>query len=198
MLEMITGCSVTAADRLFEEYAAKEWGFEANISTGKIHEVFEHFITVQKESLFFILELPANAKDEEKLRKSDSDPMHRDIYYIDGLTQEEALAIISRYGELLINDGLVHFGFGVQDNSAELMKRNYNILTLWTADSEAYRGFFEAHDVPRTENLVTAWDTFSAETPGESRKIEVNGRDVYSLPAELSDWGIYFAERREE
>ncbi len=198
MLEMITGCSVPAADRLFEEYAVKEWGFEANISAGKIHEVFEHFLAVQEGSLFFIMELPTKADVEETLRKSDSDPMHVDIYYIDGLTREEALAILFRYGELLINDGLVRFGFGVHDNSAELMKMNYNILTLWTTDSEAYRDFFEAQDVPHTENLVTAWDTFSAETPGKSRKIEINGMDVYSLPEELSDWGIYFAERREE
>lgn len=198
MLNMIRGCKVPNAARLSEQYQQTENRFTANVSAEKIADVFAHFISVQSERLFFILELPANYDDEVRLRKYDSSPTHKDIYYIDGLTREQALTLLIRYGELLINDGISQFGFGVHDDSAELMKEKYNVLTLWTNGSGEYQDFFEPHDIPRTDDLITAWDTFSPETPGECERISVDGKDVFSLPDELSDWGIYLAEQREE
>lgn len=198
MIKMIKGCKVPDTGQLMEQYELTENRFIANVSAEKIMGVFAHFISIQTVRLFFILELPANYSDEARLRKSGSDPMHKDIYYIDGLSREEALALLMRYGELLINDGISQFGFGVEDNSAELMKQSYNVISLWTNKSEAYQDFFEAHEVPRTEKLVTAWDTFSPNSPGECVRIEIGRKDVFSIPKELSEWGIYLAEQREE
>lgn len=124
--------------------------------------------------------------------------MHKDIYYIDGLTDEQALVLLMRYGELLINDGISKFGFGVHNGNAELMRDKYNVVTLWTSDLGKYEGFFEAHDIPLVEECLTAWDTFSEIMPGESSRVDVNGLSVFDLPNELRDWGIYFCEQRED
>ena len=43
---------------------------------------------------------------------------------------------------------------------------------------------------------MIAWDTFSEESPGVSKKIELDGKDVYSIIEDFKDWGIYLAERR--
>jgi len=51
-------------------------------------------------------------------------------------------------------------------------------------------------NIKQTENLVIAWDTFSEESPGVSKKIELDGKDVYSIIEDFKDWGIYLAERR--
>lgn len=78
------------------------------------------------------------------------------------------------------------------------MLTKYNIITLWTDAPERYEDFFEPHQTPRVDRCFTAWDTFSPEIPGESLRIEVDGKTVYDLPGELKDWGIYLAEQREE
>lgn len=202
MLEMISGCVVPKNDLLSEQYDIQQqqdlFRFTANVHAHKIKEVFQHFITMQTEPLFFILELPTNGADEHCLRKSDTDPMHVDVYYIDGLDADQALTLLTRYGELLINDGISRFGFGVHDDSAELMLGKYNSLTLWTDRIERYQDFFAAHQIPRVEKCFCAWDTFTSGSPGKSMTITVAGKTVYDLPDDLKDQGIYFAERREE
>lgn len=198
MLELTKGSVVPQVEKLSEQYQVRDTNMLANVNASKIEEVFQHFICIQDGRLFFILELPANEKDEIKLRKSDKDPMHKDIYYIDGLTNEQALVLLIRYGELLINDGISKFGFGAHDGTAEIMRDKYNVITLWTNDIAKYADFFEAHDIPRVDKCLTAWDTFSAETPGESNCVEDNGLSVYDLPEKLKDWGIYLYEQREE
>jgi hypothetical protein len=45
---------------------------------------------------------------------------------------------------------------------------------------------------------VTAWDTFSQEHPGRSKRIDTDGKDVFSIPEMFADWGIYKAEQRED
>ena len=60
-----------------------------------------------------------------------------------------------------------------------------------------FDNFFEAHEINKVDELVTAWDTFSYDTPGQAEKYEYNGKSVYNLPDELKEWGIYLAETRQ-
>ena len=48
------------------------------------------------------------------------------------------------------------------------------------------------------ESLITAWDTFSDETPGQAERCDYEGKSVYDLPEELKDWGMYLADTRAE
>ncbi len=198
MLEMVEGCKVPSSHLLSEQYEKRENTLIANVHAHKIKEVLRHFITMQTERLFFILELPASADDEQCLRKNDTSPMHRDVYYIDGLDAEHALELLTRYGDLLINDGISSFGFGVHDDTAEIMLGKYNVVTLLTDAMDRYKDFFEAHQIPLVENRLAAWDTFTAEAPGKCILIEDAGKNAFDLPNELKDWGIYLAEQREE
>ena len=198
MLEMIKGCKVPQANQLTEQYERDDKRLIANVNASKIEDVFRHFVAMQQEKLFFILELPASEQDERRLRKSDTDPFHKDVYYIDGLDTDHASTILTRYGKLLINDGMCQFGFAVHDGSAELMLTKYNVMVLWTKEMGRYQDFFQSHGIFRVDNCITAWDTFTAETPGESIRIEIAGKSVFDLPQELTDWGIYLAEQREE
>lgn len=197
MLEMIRGCGVPDAERLCEEYTVKDGYIMANVSRGRIEEVFQHFCAVQQERLYFFIEIPTSEEDEKRLRKNDSDPYHNDVYYIDGLFNEQALIILLKYSELLINDGVSKFGFGAHDGTAELMKDKYNIMVLWAENMEQYGDFFDVHDIHVSDNYISAWDTFSEEHSGQCRSIKINGVSVYDLPEKLKDMGMYFAEYRE-
>lgn len=186
MLELTRGFSVPQAGRLSEQYDMDGQMFTANVHADRIEEVLQHFICIQEDRMYFFLELPA--REIGKI----------DVYYIDGLTDREALVLLMRYGELLINDGISKFGFGVHDGSAEIIRDKYNVVRLWAEDPNSYDGFFEVHQIPHVGKCITAWNTFSQKTPGVARRIKVDGLDVYDLPEVLKDWGIYFAESREE
>lgn len=72
------------------------------------------------------------------------------------------------------------------------------MISIYTRNKEGYDGFFEDHDINRAERLLTAWDTFTQESPGESERVDTDGKSIYDIPEMFKEWGIYLAERREE
>jgi hypothetical protein len=201
MLEMVKGCKAPHPERLFEQYSVTKGDhirISANVNASKIRTVLERYIFMQSDWMYFVLELPTDPDVERTLRKADTDPMHLDVYYIDGLDGAAAMMLLSEYGDLLINDGIVRFGFGRHDSSSELMVYKYNQLMLFVMDESEYERFFDEFGLERVDELVTAWNTFSHEEPGECVKVPHNGITIYDLPEKLAPLGIYFAERREE
>ena len=198
MLVLRTGCEVPFPEKLSEEYMLTDSQIIANISADKIKEVMEHFICIHEEPVFFILELPSRRDDEEEIRPGVVEKLHKDVYYIDGCTQKEALTILLRVGDLMINDGLCSFGFGCHESTDEIMFGKYNVTTIFSRNIEQYIGFMAEHEIPKADNITTAWETFSREHPGSSERIDTDGRDVYSIPEMFADWGIYKAEQRED
>lgn len=124
--------------------------------------------------------------------------IHKDIYYINGCSQEECLVLLKRYGELLINDGMNRFGFGCHESQDEIMLDKYNVVTIYSQQLPKYNEFLEAHGIEKVENLITVWNTFSDDTPGQAERYDYKGKLVYDLPEELKDWGMYLADTRAE
>ncbi|MFQ7323677.1 MAG: hypothetical protein ACLRPC_04575 [Streptococcus sp.] len=93
---------------------------------------------------------------------------HKDVYYIDGCSREECLALLIRYGDLLVNDGLSKFGFGGHKSHDEIMLDSYNVVTIYSKELSKFNDFFEPHNIQFVEELVTAWGTFSKTSPGIS------------------------------
>ena len=198
MLVLRAGCRVPFPEKLLEEYMLTENQIIANISADKIRTVMEHFICIHEEPLFFILELPSKQSDEKEIRPGVVEKLHKDVYYIDGCSNEEALTILLRIGDLMINDGLCSFGFGCHESNDEIMFGKYNLTTIFSRNIGQYINFMADHEITRREHIVTAWDTFSQEHPGRSERIDTDGKDVFSIPEMFADWGIYKAEQRED
>ena len=198
MLVLRAGCRVPFPEKLFEEYMLMENQIVANISADKIKAVMEHFICIHEEPLFFILELPSKQYDEKEIRPGVVEKLHKDVYYIDGCSKEEALTILLRIGDLMINDGLCSFGFGCHESNDEIMFGKYNVTTIFSWNIGQYINFMADHEIAKSEHIVTAWDTFSQEHPGSSERIDTEGKDVFSIPEMFADWGIYKAEQRED
>ena len=197
-LKLKAGAKVSSPTILYEGYEVGENHIFANVGVNKIESVFQHFIALHKEPMFFILELPANADDETEIAPGVVDTLHKDIYYIDGCSQEEALTILIRVGELLYNDGISSFGYGLHESGDEIIFSKYNVLTIYSHQIERYSDFFEAHEIEKTTNLITAWDTFSEEYPGESTRYDKDGKSVYDIPKQFEEWGMYLAEQRKD
>lgn len=198
MLVLRAGCRVPFPEKLFEEYMLMENQIIANISADRIRTVMEHFICIHEEPLFFILELPSKQYDEKEIRPGVVEKLHKDVYYIDGCSNEEALTILLRVGDIMINDGLCSFGFGCHESNDEIMFGKYNVTTIFSRNIGQYINFMEDHEITKREHIVTAWDTFSKEHPGSSVRIDTDGNDVFSIPEMFADWGIYKAEQRED
>ena len=199
MLNLVKGHRVSLVENLFESFTKlTEHHLMANVHAEKILEVFQHFIVIHDEPLFFILELPVSIDREKVIAKNIIKESHKDVYYIDGCSREECLALLIRYGDLLINDGLSKFGFGGHKSHDEIMLDSYNVVTIYSKELSSFNDFFEPYNIQFVEELVTAWKTFSKTSPGISEIYESNGKTVYDLPTELSEWGIYLAETRTE
>lgn len=199
MLNLVKGHQVSLVENLFESFTKlTEHHLMANVHAEKILEIFQHFIVIHDEPLFFILELPVSIDREKVIAKNIIKESHKDVYYIDGCSREECLALLIRYGDLLINDGLSKFGFGGHKSHDEIMLDSYNVVTIYSKELSKFNDFFEPHNIQFVEELVTAWKTFSKTSPGISEIYECNGKTVYDLPEELAEWGIYLAETRTE
>ena len=199
MLNLVKGHQVSLVENLFEAFTKlTEHHLMANVHAEKILEVFQHFIVIHDEPLFFILELPVSIDREKVIANNIIKESHKDVYYIDGCSREECLALLIRYGDLLINDGLSQFGFGGHKSHDEIMLDSYNVVTIYSKELSKFNDFFEPHNIQFVEELVTASETFSETSPGISEIYESNGKTVYDLPEELAEWGIYLAETRTE
>ena len=199
MLNLVKGHRVSLVENLFESFTKlTEHYLMAHVHAEKILEVFQHFIAIHDEPLFFILELPVSIDREKVIAKNIINELHKDVYYIDNCSREECLVLLIRYGDLLVNDGLSKFGFGGHKSHDEIMLDSYNVVTIYSKELSKFNDFFEPHNIQFVEELVTASETFSETSPGISEIYESNGKTVYDLPEELAEWGIYLAETRTE
>lgn len=198
MLNMIRGCRIDDPTRLFEGYQKIENGFVANINADGIQSVFESFIRLHNEYCFVIIEVPTNMKEEPAIGAGGTLPPHKDVYYLDGLTPEKALEFLQVFGQWLIHNGLSAFGIGIHSGANEIVSGKYNVVSIYTNTAEKYDGFFEAHSIFETADLKTAWGFFTYDSPGDSFLYKHEGKTVYDLVEHLKQYGLYFAERREE
>ena len=102
------------------------------------------------------MELPVTADREEEVAPGVLTESHRDVYYLDGCSQEVCLWLLEQYGDLLINDGMSKFGFGCHQSQDEIMLGQYNVVTIYSQQLENYADFFEAHEIFQVARLVTA------------------------------------------
>lgn len=197
MLKLRKGNKVPFPEMLSEGYMHEDDRITANVSADKLKAVLAHFIAVHKEPLFFILELPSNLKRQKILRPGVMEAFQNDVYYIDGCTQEKAVAILEKTADILINDGMSSFGFGCHESHDEIMVGKYNVVTVFCSNPKVYEGFFEQHEIHEDAQLVTAWDTFRKNHYGESKRVDTDGKNIFDIPDMLKDMGIFLAGKRE-
>ena len=198
MLNMIKGCRIKDPSILFEGYQQTDSGFVANVNADKIQTLLESFVLLHNEYCFVILEVPTNAKEEPSLVSCGTQPLHKDVYYLDGLTPEKAVEFLKVFGQWLIHDGLSNFGIGIHSGANEIVSGKYNVISVYTNSPQKYDGFFEVHSIFKSVDLKTAWDYFTHDSPGDSFLYKHEGKTIYDLVEHLKQYGLYFAERRED
>ena len=200
MLEMKECCKVPFPEKLYEGYEITDSAIYANVNASKVLEMMRQFITMHEEPLFFILEIPCKGEDgiaEEKTLSTSDD---YDIYFVDGLDAERATGWINALGNFLIRDGMNTFGIGGHESHEEILFSRYNVMTIYTKNTEAYRDFLSSFGIWQTDCLVTAWDTFDSQHPGVCERYisDETGKTIYDIPETFKEYGLYLYNAHKE
>ncbi|MBQ3485261.1 MAG: hypothetical protein IJA77_07190 [Clostridia bacterium] len=192
----IKGCRADCERKLHEGFEETTRGFIANVSAENIDPLIRDYIAAQTEELFLFIEKPCNLAEEEPDEHGVVTQPHVNVYYWDGISKAEANAVLDQYGDWLINDGFVCFGFGVKGCASEIMKDKYNVISVYSVEKAKERPLL-AQRFPQVQELRTAWDYFTHQHPGDCFQYRRDGKNAHDIVKELLQQGLYFAERRE-
>ena len=195
--ELVQGVSVENIDNIHSAYSILDNGISAIVSAEQMSTLIKDLIKQLDEPVFFFVELPCGEDEEQKLRKSKTDPLHYNLYYLDNCTLPVAEAIMKRYGQLMINDGFCRFGFGAHETGEEIYCLKYQMISVY-GNSDKFSKCFDKHKIPCEKEFVSLWDTFTNEAPGISSAVEINGETVYDIVENLKSEGMYHADVVEE
>lgn len=153
-------------------------GYAVYPSLDKMKALAESFIDKISEPMFFFLELP---KEEEALKY--------DVYYLE-CTKAVAKAILKRYGELLINDGVSRFGFGSHKNDEEIYFSSLQTVYIYTKREGEFERILKSLGISNDKKLSAA-DKFDPESD-DITLVEIDGETVFDIAENLKDAGLYF------
>ncbi len=119
------------------------------------------------------------------------DAESEEVWYLDGMTKKQLAMILDGYGELLYQDGLSAFAIGSLQTEEEIFVQKYKVVSIYSANIQRFVPLLERFGISRTDKLLTAWDTFSEDHPGEAQRLQVAGQTIPDMIAELQKIGMY-------
>lgn len=202
-MKMIKGAKVPRPEEIKEEYEIDDKWLTGNVDVDKIGKILKNFIMMNNDNdIFLAIEYPSSLEDEKTFKDNVVEKeekgkkysylkvWHKNIYYMDSLTQDKALEILDKYGDILINDGYCYFGFGNRKFD-EISKTKYNVMYAYSKDDlSKYEKIFKDNGLVKTDNLKTAWEQFTQENPGETYADE----RTKEVMKELLKNGMYLAK----
>ncbi|MBR4554331.1 MAG: hypothetical protein IKO27_01915 [Ruminococcus sp.] len=194
--ETIQGVSVSSEslDGVCSAYKICDDGVIDSVLSAELIKPFLYKASAMlEEPHFFFVELPCSEDEEKELRKTRSDPFHYKVYYLDGCTAPVTKAIIDRYGDLLINDGLVRFGFGSNKTNEEIYVRDYQQILVY-GKTARYEKAYTDLGIERKDELRFISDSFSPENCGTCMAVEIEGEQCPDIVENLSREGMYYAQ----
>ena len=200
MLKMIAGAHIPTPERLTPSYMLSDEYLTANVNADDILPLINSFIDLHEGPFFLILETPSSLQDESPDDKGNIEQLHKDVYYLDGMSAPLIHEILSIVGPVLVGDGLTQVGVGVHNCNAEIMTKKYNVVSIFLGSNSAepYQGLMRRYSIAQLPAITTAWSLFSPSSPGESVAIELEGHTAADAIDVLKSIGLYFAEQREE
>ena len=176
MFQTAAGVRVPFPEKLSEQYQLDGDTLTSNLSFEKLADFVRAFYAGLDEPLFLAIHPDAESAE---------------VWYLDNMTKKQLTLILDGYGELLYQDGLSAFAIGSLATEEELFVQKYKVLSIYSPKISRFAKLLERFGVSRTSKLVTAWDTFSKEHPGEAQRLEIAGQTVPDMIKELQKIGMY-------
>lgn len=192
------GYEIDDVSAILQGYHISGNNITISINFEKIFKLVYDCIQVLGESVFFFIEIPNQENNDEQENDSSDIKFYKDIYYLDNCTLEVAVAIMKRYGDLLINDGIVQFGFGSHINNDEIYIKKYNLINIYATDPNKYKSILDKNEILELNNLITAWDVINENNPGRMTSVDFNSETIYTVIDNLTDAGLYYSHTTED
>lgn len=193
MFQTAPGISIPFGEKIREQFQVYDNQLvRANISFEKLKPLVMEFYRNLPKLLFFVLQLPLTIQEER--RDGTDTTLHQEVCYLDGQAREQIYAILNSYGEILLPDGLSQFAIASHTSHEEIFIQRYKLMDLYSATPRRFVPLLQRYGVTETDHLLTVWDTFSPETPGQCRLISIEEQDVYKIAEQLKKKGMYRAK----
>lgn len=193
MFQTASGVTIPFPEKIREQFQVFEGrAIRANISFGKLKFLLTEFYHSLPEPLFFVLQLPLSIQEERQLGHDKI--LHQEVCYLDGQTQNQIDSILNLYGQILLEDGISQFAVASHTSREELFIKKYKLIELYSPSPRRFVPLLQRNGLTETARLFTVWDTFSQETPGECRRISIEGFDAYGISECLKKKGMYRAK----
>lgn len=185
----VQGVQLDSLDGIKNGYEMEQnkdvWQFTVVASAEKIAPLLKAFVEKMPTPGYFTLELP------------DEDAQNYSVYYLDGCTRPVLAAVVERYGDLLINDGFVRFGFAGHDSKEELFVTDLKTVQIYTVDKDATVKMLEKLGYSLQTPLTKLWDIAGDDNRCVLSHVEVEEESIFDLPDLLEEAGIYLSGKRE-
>lgn len=179
------GNQLTCIDGVHEAYHIKDKNILCNISYENLNDSLVMLIKQLSGSLFFFMEIPSD--------KIDASQDSKDVYYLDNCTPDVIFAILKRYEDILLNDGIMEFGFGSLQENEEICIKEYKVISIYSENIEKYSKCLDKLKFPKEDTIVTVWDLFSETNTGSCTIVECEGEDYFDIIENLKEVGMYFS-----
>ena len=169
------------------------------LSAEKIKYIVKKTVKLIKKPYFFI-EVPCTDAQEAELSKHGDSGTHMQIYNLE-VTHDVADAILKRYGDLLINDGLTNFGFCSLETETEIYVMPFqNIMIYNKNDTSSFEKLLKESNIPKLkpEEFITIDSLLSNSNPADRVLVELNGETVFDVIENLTGVGLTLFETIKE
>ena len=183
--QLCQGVNVDNTDKLCSVIVTEKDGFTGSLSAELIAPAVKAFLDKVPEPVFFFLELPEDIDDYA-------------LYYLDNCTREVAYAVMKRFGELLVQDGVSRFGFGSNKTGDELYFKDYQEFMLYSETPDLYSEGLKKLGTKicdKRDDAVFLGDLISKKNEGVLTEVELNGETVFDIPEALEEAGMYRSEQ---
>lgn len=193
MFQTAPGVTIPFPDKILEEYQIFNGeSICANVSYEKLSDLVTDFYRTLPEPLFFVMQLPLSIDEENKIGFEKI--YHQEVLYLDGQTQSQIDTIMSTCGQLLLSDGMSQFAIASHRSHEEIFIQKYKVVSIYSRMPEKYVSLLTQYGLHQTDNLITAWNTFTQDYPGECRRIRMEDLDAYDVADILKKQGMYRAK----
>lgn len=192
LMKLSKGYQINNSNQIKECFSTEGDNILINVDADNYLEIMKSLSLLIPEPCFFILEVPCSKEKETELNKDKEDALHNDVYYLDNIDHEFMLSILNDLGDILINDGISSFGFSSLKDQIEIMKCNYNLISIYSKISDPFIQKLKELGIEEVENIITAGDLISENNPGICKRyVSPKGKDVFDIVKTLSKVGMY-------
>jgi hypothetical protein len=140
--------------------------------------------------LYLIIQKPLKGKPNSFSKG----PFKAELLFFDLRTKKHIYEAMDHYGEILLNDGMSKFGIRSHETADEIFIEKYKIVYIYSKNVKQYTGLLDSYGIIETNDLITAWNTFSSDYPGECSRVAINNIDIYDVVEMLKETVIYHSQ----